>query len=57
MLPSTAEHKGYHIEKSKGNVKSLLPGEKITFHVRAGLLTACETKIMMKKIIDILKEN
>jgi len=57
VLPATAEHKGYLAEKEKGNIKIIKGGEKVEFHVKAGLLTPNEAEKMRNKINGILQKK
>lgn len=43
-LPATAEHQGYTLEKEKGNIKVLQPGEVTQFHLEAGLVAPEQAK-------------
>ncbi len=44
VLPATCEPEGYLAEKSKGNVRSLAPGESALFSVTTGYLAAFEVQ-------------
>ena len=57
VLPATAEHQGYTAEKKKGHLKSLAPGDTVSFHAVAGLLSPQETKQMRENISEILREK
>lgn len=50
LLPCTAEHRGYSMEKEKGNIVTLSAGEKIEFHVEAGLLNPLDVVEIKRKI-------
>jgi hypothetical protein len=53
VLPGTCEPEGYNVEKAKGNIKILKPGQHRVFHVRTGLLARDES-LAMEKIIQSL---
>ncbi|WP_291955503.1 DUF4432 family protein [Mahella sp.] len=55
VLPGTAENGGYIAEKEKGNIKILQAGQKIIFHVKAGLLKPNEAETIRRKIKNILE--
>lgn len=53
LLPATAEHRGYSAEKKKGNIKILAAGEKVEFHVEAGLLNPQEAMAVKNRIASM----
>ena len=54
LLPATAEPDGYHAEKAKGNLKSLVAGQTMRFELEAGLLEPGKVEGMRAKIAGIL---
>ena len=56
ILPSTADPEGYTIEKAKGNIRTLQPGESFSCQLEAGVLSAEEAQQMAAKINGIISE-
>jgi hypothetical protein len=54
ILPSTADPEGYTIEKAKGNIRTLQPGESFACQLEAGVLSAEEAQQMAAKINGII---
>ena len=50
VLPATADPEGYSIEKAKGNIRTLQPGESFSCQLEAGVLSAEEAQQMAAKI-------
>ncbi len=51
----TCEVDGYIVEKEKGNIKVLKPGEEFNCNIEAGALNVSETNEVLKKISSIIK--
>ena len=51
--PATCEVEGYLLEKQKGNVMILNPGEEFTCNIQAGALDVTRTNEVLKKIRNI----
>ena len=56
ILPATAEPEGFNAEKAKGNLRTLPPGETVSFSMEAGALTAAEAQTMAQKIERLLAD-
>jgi hypothetical protein len=54
-LPATAEPEGYHVEKAKGNIRTLDAGQSARFDMEAGYLSAAETSQFESSIRSILE--
>lgn len=54
VLPATAENRGYTAEKKKGNIKLIPAGERVSYHVQAGLLMPKDALEVKNKINEIL---
>ncbi len=55
VLPATAQHQGYTLEKEKGNIKILPPLGHVQYHAEMGLLCPDEVPAVRDKIAAALK--
>ena len=54
ILPATADPEGYTIEKAKGNIRTLQPGDSFSCTLEAGVLSMEEARQMTEKINTII---